>query len=117
MVGQSLGLMHAHPEQAWTVEALAAAVAVSRSTLAQRFTIFVGETPMRYLAVWRMQLAKYLLKQTTLKLVEVAQRVGYESDVAFNRAFKRHVGQPPAPWRAAFDNPSGQHELSSTLVS
>jgi AraC-like DNA-binding protein len=96
---------------------LADEVAVSRSTLAQRFTTFVGETPMRYLAVWRMQLAKYLLKQTTLNVGEVAQRVGYESDVAFNRAFRRHVGQPPATWRAAFDSPSEQRETSSTLIS
>ncbi|HEV7130048.1 MAG TPA: AraC family transcriptional regulator, partial [Ktedonobacterales bacterium] len=117
LVGQTLRLLHAHPEQAWTVEALADEVAVSRSTLAQRFTTFVGETPMRYLAVWRMQLAKYLLKQTTLNVGEVAQRVGYESDVAFNRAFRRHVGQPPATWRAAFDSPSEQRETSSTLIS
>ena len=54
---------------------------------------------MRYLAIWRIQLAKHLLKQTNLNMVEVAQRVGYESDAAFNRAFKRHAGQPPAAWR------------------
>lgn len=101
IVGHALRLLHACPEQSWTVEDLARAVAVSRSTLAQRFTTLIGETPMRYLATWRIQLAKYLLKQTNLNLVEVAQRVGYESDVAFNRAFKRHVGQPPAAWRLA----------------
>jgi AraC-like DNA-binding protein len=101
VVGHALRLLHARPEHAWTVEDLARAVAVSRSTLAQRFTALIGETPMHYLAAWRIQLAKYLLKQTNLNLVEVALRVGYESDVAFNRAFKRHVGQPPAAWRVA----------------
>lgn len=101
VVGQALRLMHARPDSAWTVEELAGAVAVSRSTLAERFTALIGETPMRYLAAWRMQLAKHLLKQTTLNLAEVAGRVGYDSDVAFNRAFKRHVGQSPAAWRLA----------------
>ena len=101
VVGHALRLLHARPEHAWTVEDLAQAVAVSRSTLAQRFTALIGETPMHYLAAWRIQLAKYLLKQTNLNLGEVALRVGYESDVAFNRAFKRHVGQPPAAWRVA----------------
>lgn len=101
IVGQVLRLLHAHPGHPWTVEELARAVAVSRSTLADRFTTLVGETPMRYLAAWRMQLAQHLLKYTTLNLAEVAGQVGYESDVAFNRAFKRHVGQPPATWRVA----------------
>ena len=101
VVGQALRLMHARPDSAWTVEELAGAVAVSRSTLAERFTALIGETPMRYLAAWRMQLAKHLLKHTSLNLAEVAGRVGYDSDVAFNRAFKRHVGQSPAAWRLA----------------
>lgn len=101
IVGQTLGLLHARPEHAWTVEELAQTVAVSRSSLAERFTALIGETPMRYLATWRMHLAKSLLKETALSLGEVAARVGYDSDVAFNRAFKRLVGQPPATWRAA----------------
>jgi AraC family transcriptional regulator, alkane utilization regulator len=100
IVGQVLRLVHAHPEYAWTVESLAYAVAVSRSTLAERFTTLIGEAPISYLAVWRMQLAKHLLKHTNFSLSEVAGRVGYESDEAFNRAFKRHVGQSPAAWRA-----------------
>jgi AraC family transcriptional regulator, alkane utilization regulator len=100
IVGQVLRLVHAHPEDSWTVESLAQAVAVSRSTLAERFTALIGEAPISYLADWRMQLAKHLLKHTDFTLSEVAQRVGYESDEAFNRAFKRHIGQPPAAWRA-----------------
>lgn len=103
IVGQVLRLLHAHPEHAWTVESLAHAVAVSRSTLAERFTALIGEAPIGYLAVWRMQLAKHLLKYTDLNLTEVAGRVGYESDEAFNRAFKRHVGQTPAAWRVTAD--------------
>ena len=101
IVGQVLRLLHSRPNEPWTVEGLAQAVAVSRSTLAERFTALIGETPMRYLATWRMQLAQHLLKHTTLTLAEVADRVGYDSDVAFNHAFKRHVGQSPAAWRLA----------------
>ncbi|MGH2505718.1 MAG: helix-turn-helix domain-containing protein, partial [Ktedonobacterales bacterium] len=72
-----------------------------------RFTALIGEAPMRYLATWRMNVAQSLLKQTSLSLGEVAARVGYDSDVAFNRAFKRHVGQPPATWRAATREEAG----------
>jgi len=99
IVGQTLRLLHAHPERAWTVEDLADEVAIARSTLAQRFTTLVGESPMRYLARWRIQLAKYLLKQSSVRLAEIATRVGYDSEAAFSRAFRRHVGCPPATWR------------------
>lgn len=101
IVGQTLRLLHAHPERAWTVEELAGAVAVARSTLADRFTLLVGEPPMRYLAAWRIQLAQSLLRQSQASVGEVALRVGYESEAAFNRAFKRHIGQPPATWRSS----------------
>ncbi len=101
VVGQTLRLLHAHPERPWTVEELAAEVAVARSTLADRFTLLVGEPPMRYLAAWRIQLAQSLLRQSRTSVAEVALRVGYESEAAFNRAYKRHVGQPPATWRAS----------------
>jgi AraC family transcriptional regulator, alkane utilization regulator len=101
VVGQSLRLLHAHPERDWTVEELASEVAVSRSTLADRFALLVGEPPMRYLAAWRIQLAQSLLRQSHLSIAEVALRVGYEAEAAFHRAFKRHVGQPPAAWRAS----------------
>ncbi len=101
IVGHALRLLHAHPERDWTVETLADAVDAPRSTLAQRFVTLIGETPMRYLAAWRMQVAMRLLRQTTLSVAEIAERVGYDSDVALSHAFKRHVGQPPATWRAA----------------
>jgi AraC family transcriptional regulator, alkane utilization regulator len=102
-VGRALRLLHARPDRAWTVEDLAHEVGVSRSGLAQRFTELTGEAPMRYLAGWRIQLAKHLMLQATLPIAEVADRVGYESEAAFNRAFKRHVGAPPVTWRKGID--------------
>jgi AraC family transcriptional regulator, alkane utilization regulator len=98
-VGKALRLLHANPVRDWTVEELAREVAVSRSVLAQRFTELVGEAPMRYLANWRMQLAKQLMREGARNIQEVATRVGYESEAAFNRAFKRATGSPPATWR------------------
>ena len=83
----------------WTVEELSREAAISRSALAERFTQLVGEAPMRYLANWRMQLAKQLLREGAHSIQEVATRVGYESEAAFNRAFKRATGSPPATWR------------------
>jgi AraC-like DNA-binding protein len=109
-VGQALQLMHAQPDRPWTVEDLASAVAVSRSSLAQRFTTLIGETPMQYLAGWRMQIAKHLLRQTNLTISEIASRTGYTSEVAFNHAFKRVVGQPPVTWRK-------QGELASATLN
>ena len=98
-VGKALRLLHANPVRDWTVEELAREVAVSRSVLAQRFSELVGETPMRYLAAWRMQLAKQMMREGAHNIQEVATRVGYESEAAFNRAFKRATGSPPATWR------------------
>jgi AraC family transcriptional regulator, alkane utilization regulator len=72
---------------------------VSRSVLAQRFTDLVGEAPMRYLANWRMQLAKQMMREGARNIQEIATRVGYDSEAAFNRAFKRATGFPPAAWR------------------
>ena len=75
------------------------AALVSRSVLAERFTQLVGEAPMRYLANWRMQLAKQMMREGARNIQEVATRVGYESEAAFNRAFKRATGSPPGTWR------------------
>jgi AraC-like DNA-binding protein len=102
-VGRALRLLHARPERPWTVEELGREVGVSRSALAQRFTELTGEAPMRYLAGWRIQLARHLILQAGLPIAEVAARVGYESEAAFNRAFKRHVGKPPVAWRKGMD--------------
>jgi len=100
-VGRALSLLHAAPAQPWTVEDLAKGAGVSRATLAKRFLELVGETPMQYLAGWRMQLARRELRDSTLGLAEISARVGYASEAAFNRAFRRHVGVPPASWRQA----------------
>ena len=97
-VGRALRLIHANPERNWTVGELAREAATSRSVLAQRFTELVGESPMRYLAGWRIQLAKQLLRDGT-NIAEVSGQIGYESEAAFNRAFKRTTGSPPASWR------------------
>ncbi len=98
-IGLALRFIHAHPEEKWNVEMLASKAGVSRSAFAERFTGLIGESPMRYLTGWRMQLAQRLLMQPDLSLAIVAEKIGYESDIAFNRAFKRYVGEPPAHWR------------------
>ena len=103
-VGKALGLMHAEPARDWTVDELAREAAVSRSVLAQRFTELVGDSPMRYLVGWRIHLAKQMLREGKLSIQEIATNVGYESEAAFNRAFKRLTGSPPASWRRSFAN-------------
>lgn len=102
-VGPALTLLHAQPDRSWTVEALAKEVGVSRAALAKRFVELVGVSPIQYLAGWRMHLAQHLLQDSTLGVAEIAGRVGYDSDAAFNRAFRRVVGSPPATWRQARD--------------
>jgi AraC-like DNA-binding protein len=98
-VGAAPGLIHGRPAEAWTVERLAREVGVSRSALADRFAHFVRDTPMQYLTRWRMQLATHLLERPGVGLAQVAAEVGYESEAAFNRAFKKCVGIPPGAWR------------------
>lgn len=98
-VSHALAMLHAEPARAWTVDDLARGAGVSRSALADRFVELIGDSPMHYLATWRMHLARQLLTEGGLSAGEVALRVGYDSEYAFNRAFKRHVGTPPATWR------------------
>jgi AraC-like DNA-binding protein len=98
MVGQALTALHGQPREAWTVERLARLVGTSRSALAQRFTEMVGHPPMQYLTLWRMQLASRLLSDGG-QVAQVADAVGYESEAAFSRAFKKVVGQAPGTWR------------------
>ncbi|MCC7242300.1 MAG: AraC family transcriptional regulator [Acidobacteria bacterium] len=99
IVARALAALHAEPARHWTLDALAARACTSRSVLAERFTHFVGQPPMQYLTQWRMQMAAHELAQPGSKLVAVAQAVGYESEAAFSRAFKRAVGLTPAAWR------------------
>lgn len=98
-VSRVLKLIHGDPGRDWTVAALGKEAGISRSALAERFSAMVGESPMRYLANWRMQLAKRLLRESGQNIAEIAAQVGYESEAAFNRAFRRLVGKPPAAWR------------------
>jgi AraC-like DNA-binding protein len=99
VLGRALTHLHARPAEPWTVSTLAQRAAVSRSVLADRFVQILGVSPMRYLAQWRMQLAANLLRdESRVGLAEVAERVGYDSEAAFSRAFKRHLGVAPASW-------------------
>jgi AraC-like DNA-binding protein len=98
VVGQALAALHGESGDPWTVERLARVVGVSRSVLAERFTGMVGQPPMQYLALWRMQVASHLLAEGR-GVAAVAVAVGYESEAAFSRAFKKLVGMSPSVWR------------------
>jgi len=98
-VGRVLGKLHDRPAHPWSLDELAREVGVSRSVLAERFAHFMGIPPMQYLAQWRMQLAASLLTNSSIGLSEIADRVGYGSEAALSRAFKRWVGMAPADWR------------------
>jgi AraC-like DNA-binding protein len=99
VVGRGLGLLHGAPAHPWTLDELAGSVAMSRSAFADRFTTLVGQPPMQYLAQWRMQLAAGRLSTGSAKVAAIAEEVGYESEEAFSRAFKRVMGVSPAAWR------------------
>jgi AraC-like DNA-binding protein len=91
--------LHSNPARDWSLEALAQAAALSRSAFAERFTQYVGHPPMQYLTNWRMQLATNYLRRGTETVASIANRVGYDSEAAFSRAFKKVVGAPPSEWR------------------
>jgi AraC-like DNA-binding protein len=98
-VGRALRLLHAEPARDWTVDDLARETAISRSALAERFSNIIGDSPMHYPTRWRVELAKQMLREGVHGIPEISERVGYESESAFNRAFKRITGSPPAAWR------------------
>jgi AraC-like DNA-binding protein len=100
-VGRALALLHERPAEPWTLERLSEEAGLSRSSLHERFVHFIGTPPMQYLTRWRMQVASGLLRDTSAKLAEVSLAVGYESEAAFSRAFKREVGASPGAWRRA----------------
>ena len=103
-IGRAISLLHRDPARAWTVESLAHEVALSRSAFAARFSELVGEAPMAYVARWRMQVASAWLSEADLTVSQVATRLGYGSEAAFNRAFKRIVGVPPGAMKAVRKN-------------
>jgi AraC-like DNA-binding protein len=98
-VGKSLALMHTQIARDWTAEELADAVNLSRSAFADRFSTLMGQPPMRYLTGWRMQVAGHKLREGKQTIAQIAFDIGYESEAAFTRAFKRELGVPPATWR------------------
>ena len=99
IVGKSLGLLHSRIARPWTIADLADEVGISRTALVERFTRYLSEPPMTYLTRWRLQLAARSLENTPRGVSEIAGEVGYESEAAFNRAFKREFGEPPGRYR------------------
>ena len=100
-VGAALALMHERPDHAWSVDDFSREVGLSRSALHERFVQYLGQPPMQYLASWRIQLGARLLRESNRNVATIALDVGYDSEAAFSRAFKRMVGMPPAAWRRA----------------
>ncbi|MBL8687963.1 MAG: AraC family transcriptional regulator [Rhodospirillaceae bacterium] len=98
-IGKALSLLHGNPSRDWTIEELAREVGVSRSVLAERFGELVGMPPMLYLSKWRMQLASCMLSAGDVNIAQIAAEIGYGSEAAFSRAFKKLVGVPPSAWR------------------
>ncbi len=99
-IGRVLQMLHDHPAHGWTLNELAERAGVSRAILAERFVHLVGCPPMHYLTLWRMQVAARLLVDKAMKIAAAAHAVGYESEAAFSRAFKKAVGVSPAAWRS-----------------
>jgi len=100
-VGRALAVLHRRPADDWTLDTLAKEAGVSRSVLTEKFTRFLGQSPMSYLADWRLELGAEALRSTSRSVQRIANDVGYESEAAFNRAFKRRFDAPPARYRRA----------------
>ena len=98
-VGRALALLHARPIEEWTAESLAREVGMSRSAFAERFSSLVGQPPMQYLALWRMHMAAQQLREGRGSVAQIAFGIGYDSEAAFSRAFKRQFGTSPGTWR------------------
>jgi len=101
VLAPALSLVHATPDHRWTVAELASRAAVSRSVLGERFRLVLGRSPIRYLTEWRMHLAEEFLATTSLGVAAIARRVGYDSEEAFSRAFKRARGLSPSHWKGS----------------
>jgi AraC-like DNA-binding protein len=101
VVGAALHALHKRPEHSWTLEELAHTCGTSRSVLAERFQYLVGTSPIQYLTQWRMVFACNLLARSSAPMARIAEAVGYQTDTAFSRAFRREFGTPPAAWRRA----------------
>jgi AraC-like DNA-binding protein len=113
-IGKALSVMHRNSAQDWTMEQLAKQVGLSRSVLAERFTAMIGVPPMHYLAKWRMQIALGLLRGGRSNIATIATEVGYGSEAAFSRAFKKMVGMSPSAWRRRLGQ-GAPRSMSKTL--
>jgi AraC-like DNA-binding protein len=113
IVGKSLALLHSRVAHPWTIANLADEVGISRSSLVERFTRYLTEPPMTYLTRWRLQLAVKSLERTSRGVADIAANVGYESEAAFSRAFKREFGEPPGRYRSHYKNPPGKAQVAS----
>jgi AraC-like DNA-binding protein len=107
-VGRALALLHQNPQHSWTLEELAKETAMSRSVLADRFVQLVGVPPIQYLTQWRMQMAAGCLMDGNMKIAAIAREVGYESEAAFSRTFKRITGTSPRDWRRGRSRSAGR---------
>jgi len=108
-IGRALAVIHQNVGTPWTAEALAAKVGLSRSAFVDRFKGMIGMPPIRYLTVWRMQMARLQLRETNASVQQVAHAVGYQSEEAFSRSFKREFGQSPTHWRGQPLDVSDRH--------
>jgi len=108
VIGQALALLHKDPAEPWTISDLARRVGLSRTRLAERFRHFLEESPMAYLAKWRLKLGAEILQSTADSVAEIAATVGYGSEAAFNRAFKREFDCPPAQYRRKKNTPAAK---------
>ena len=113
-VGRSSAALHRRPAHPWTLDELAKEAAVSRSALTERFARYLGQSPMAYLADWRLELGAEALRTSSRSVLSIATEVGYESEAAFNRAFKRRFGKPPAQYRRAVREQRGRKSGSGT---
>ena len=102
-ISRALALLHARPTETWTAEGLALEVGMSRSVFAERFTSLVGQPPMQYLTLWRMHVAAQHLRDGRGSVAQIGFSIGYESEAAFSRAFKRQFGTSPGIWRKRND--------------
>jgi AraC-like DNA-binding protein len=102
-IGRALAVLHERPMEAWTAEALALEAGMSRSVFAERFTSLVGQPPMQYLTLWRMHVAAQYLREGRSSVAQIGFSIGYDSEAAFSRAFKRQFGTSPSTWRRRLD--------------
>ena len=107
-LSRAVAALHAHPEKPWTVEMLGREAGMSRSALAERFNRLIGQPPADYLAEHRMRLAARELANGNAPLIEIAEAIGYGSEAAFSRAFKRAFGVPPSVWRRQPTQPASR---------